>query len=673
MIKMKNIQELLEAHLDKIVLGLIGVISLYLLWALIVSNPYGAVVNGRKFGPGQIDLHNRQQAQMLADSLNDPIDPIIYDQKIAAEFEAALQCTLPELAVGLAVPYPGIGSQVFDENRVYPIPEIIPLSEVQVASLRGAVHKPTAEIGPDTPYSSVPTELGDLDLITVSGRIDIQTLYRNFQQSFMGPRLSAAWREPAFAKPVFARIELQRRQQLSDGTWNDDWEVVPRTQIDSFRKLIEQTPMTTEQMEFGGVMMWTKQYEDPRVQVDLLQPVAYDFASIQTAWLPPKYLDEAQAIIKKQADELRRTTREERLRARDANTGGTMMDMLDGAGGAGGAGGRTPAQTRPTARPKPQPRTPARTPTPQRGGRDNTAPGGGMMGLDPAATPARTAAAAARRERTLEDIQKDMEKDSITEETKLESQRDPLLVWVHDDTTQPGSTYQYRIRVGVFNPIAGRDWFSENQKQFKNQVVLWSTFSEPTKEVYVPKMMHLFPTEILAKEAAGGVKIDVAKYSLGQWHTHEFEIFPGQIVGQAIEVTPKTSAANPAMGMGMGMDMMLDSAMGAVGGVAAAPREVDFATPYMLVDINSRVDWGTTFNRTEYSQILYCGSEQTLLALAIGKANWPGEMRREYSEIKDAEENALPLNMYRTTTPGMRQQDTGRPGQPLPGMMLDMM
>lgn len=658
MSKKMKIQDLLEAHLDKIVLGVIGVLSLYLLWAFVLGNPYGVEAYGRKLGPGQIDQMNRQQAQLLAESLDTPADPIIYDLTISADFEELMRTSLPTLAVHLSIPYPGVGEQVFENDRVYPIPEIVPLSEVQVAFLRGAVHKPTEEVTPEMPYRNVMTELGDLDLVSVSGIIDIQTLYRNFQQSFMGPRLAATWREPAYAKPVFARMELQRRQKLADGAWGD-WQALPRTQIDPFRKLLEQTPMTTEQMEYGGVMLWVKQYDDPRVQFNLLQPEPYDFASTLTAWLPPKYQDEAQTIIKRDEEELRRKLREERQAAR------TTRDDPAGAG-------RQPTRPQPT---RPQPTRPR-----PRGGREASP----EMMMDPMMmTPQpQRPAAAARRERTLDDILKDMQKERITDQTKLDSLRDPLLVWAHDDTAKPGETYQYRIRLGVFNPIAGREWFSEDQKQFKNQVVLWSSFSEPTNEVEIPRMMQLFPTEALAKDAAGGVKVDVARYFLGQWRTHEFEVFPGQVIGESVEHTPPAADATMAGRGPMNEMMMMDPFGGAGAGagaargagmVASVPTTVDFTTPYMLVDVNTRVEWGSSFNRSEYSQMLYYGPEQSMLAMGIGKNNWTPKMRNEYAEIKDAEQNAIPLDPTRSSQPGMMPTPgRGNPAEP-PMMMPEFM
>lgn len=658
MIKKIKILDLLEAHLDKIVLGVIGLISLYLLWTFVVGNPYGAEAYGRKVSPGQIDLKNQQQAQVLQSSVEDSAEPITYDQQLVVEFEELLRSSLPTLAVDLSMPIPGIGEQVFDDDRFYPTPEIVALADVQVASLRGAVHKPTEEVSPETPYRDVLTELGDLDLVTVSGRIDVATLYRNFQQSFMGPRLNATWREPTFARPVIARLELQRRLKLPDGSWSE-WSVIPRTQIDAFRKLIEQTPMTTEEMEFGGVMLWIKQYEDPRVQISLLQPEAYDFASTLTEWLPPKFLDEAQTIFKRQSEEQRRQLREERLRARE--TGGNEAIPFPG--------GRQPGRD---TRPQPQRPQPTRTqPQPrERGGqRDRDIMPAVIQ--DPAAIRPPVAGTATRREKTIDDVLKDMQQERINEQTKLDTRRDSLLVWAHDDTTLAGQTYQYRIRLGVFNPIAGRNWFSDEQQRYKNQVVLWSQYSEPTQEVTIPKMMHVFPTDVLALDTGGGVKVEVARYYLGQWRTHEFEVFPGQIIGQKADYTPvylKTAGTETIPGRGGVAEVLIAPIAGAMGMTAASgaePKTVDFTTPFMLVDVNTRVDWGSNFSsRSEYWQMLYFGTEQTIQTIPVGRGNWSAEIRRERDEIKDAEQNAIPLNPTRSSTPGMFPGDFGRPRTP---------
>ncbi|NLK40608.1 MAG: hypothetical protein GX298_00960 [Planctomycetes bacterium] len=632
MSKKKNILAVLETHVDKIILGPIGLISLYLLWMFLITNPYAVEVQGKKFGPGQIDQYNRQQARMIEEALNRPAEPIAYDLRITAEFEELFHNSLPKLAIDLPIPYPGVGEKVIVEDRIYPVPDVVPPADVRLAWVRGAAHLPTEEVTPDMPYQAVPTELGDLDFVSVSARIDVQTLYRNFQQSFVGPRLNVAWREPAFARPVFARVELQRRQVLEDGSWSS-WTTLPRPRTDAFRKLIESTPLTTEEMEFGGVMMWIKQYEDPRVQISLLQPPPYDFASLAIPWMPPKYFDEAQEILKRQEEERRRRLREERLRARSErdDTGSQTVR-----------------------------------------GRDMLPQGGRMTEIPQPAPTIRTTAQ--RRERTLDDIRREMQQDFIDEKTRLDNLRDPLLIWAHDDTAQPGQTYQYRIRFGVFNPIAGRDWFSEDQKHYKNQVVLWSDFGEPTPQlVSIPKMMHLFPLDVFAKDE-GGVKVDVARYYLGQWRTNEFDVFPGQIIGKKVEYTPSTAAA-------AAVPMAMPEMMGGRGGGFAAgsqPLSVDFSTPYLFVDVNTLIQWRGT-SRQEFYQMLCYGPEESLLGFPIGTRYWSADMSREYREIKDAEQNAMPLNLSRSTMPGqMMPRDAGRmmprdAGRMMPGDIDRMM
>ncbi len=84
----------------------------------------------------------------------------------------------------------------------------------------------------------------------------------------------------------------------------------------------------------------------------------------------------------------------------------------------------------------------------------------------------------------------------MTDKTKLDKMRELLVFWAHDDTVVPGQSYQNRIRLGVFNPIAGRDWFREDQKHFKEEPILWSKYSDVSETVNVPLMMHFFPLDV---------------------------------------------------------------------------------------------------------------------------------------------------------------------------------
>ena len=49
---------------------------------------------------------------------------------------------------------------------------------------------------------------------------------------------------------------------------------------------------------------------------------------------------------------------------------------------------------------------------------------------------------------------------------------DELLFWAHDDTVKPGSSYKYRIRFGVLNPMAGTNRLAPGFESYKYQVIL---------------------------------------------------------------------------------------------------------------------------------------------------------------------------------------------------------
>jgi hypothetical protein len=100
-----------------------------------------------------------------------------------------------------------------------------------------------------------------------------------------------------------------------------------------------------------------------------------------------------------------------------------------------------------------------------------------------------------------------MQQERINEQTKLDTRRDSLLVWAHDDTTLAGQTYQYRIRLGVFKSHRRTQLGSVTSSSDIRTRLFCEPISEPTQEVTIPKMMHVFPTDVLALDTGGGVKV----------------------------------------------------------------------------------------------------------------------------------------------------------------------
>lgn len=619
-----------DQFLDKIILGAVGLIGLVLLWFYVVSGPYSQSVGSTRYSPSEIDEQNSRATEQIREKLDGGAQRKLYDLNRAAEYDKILNCSIsPQISLAAQIPLPGKGQDVAGtEDRLYTMPVLPAVASAQGVFVRNVVRKPTQDVTMEIPYAMTAYEPADMDIVSVSATIDVQALYQNFQKSFMGPRLKPQWKDPVLAEPVFARVELQRRVQMEDGSWGD-WQAVPQAKILTYRALQDRLPQTNEESDSTVAGRFIGQFRSEDIQIEILQPMCYDFLTSSTVkWLPPEYQKQYDELIKKQQMEERKKKLEEKQK------------MLNpGRPGAGGVG------TTPTA--------PART---GRQGRRGGASGDmGMM--DPMmmggmAMPAPVAPA--KQEKKPDDIAKDADKVKLVKPLKISTIRDPLLVWAHDDTAAPGYTYQYRIRYGVFNPIVGKNWFAPDSKAFQNQVVLWSDFASAADVIEIPKMLHVFPQ----KKLPDGVEVEICKYYLGQWRSQEFTIRPGQLIGKEMEWKP--SPAEAAMGGDMAMmdpTMMMDPMMLGGGGTAAGkgPLMVNYSTFWTLVDVVDSVDWlYPAMRKRDYPRMIYVDKAGQIQILPVLRANWTRQMSKDYLAVQEAMRKPVDaLNMMNPDMMGM--------------------
>jgi hypothetical protein len=652
---------LFERYVDVLVFAVIGILCLGLLWMFVLGNPYSVKLDGKVYSPGEIDEAIKLQANRLDEKLKEDYLPRPYTLNKGQEYLSKVDCSISDVP-DFSVSLPGFRDKALEGDRKYRVPDIVDIREVAIASIRGSAFVPEEDeaVSPSSPYTSVARKNEDIDFVTVEGKIDIRGLYANFNQHFAGWKVEQPeWRDDNLARPVFAALELERCELLEDDVWSE-WEVIPRTKIDPYRVLFSISD-STEDLKYD-INLLKLQFEEFEVRRVLLQPDPYEFISQGFAkWLPPKLYAEYSKLIEEENEKKRREEVERRktenTRERD-NTRGGRNEM------AGGATGRTARGNR------------DRT---SRRGRDRTAGGrgGGMPTRGSEALGFGLDQRLARPTRRPQDVLREVDTVKINNKMNFD-ELESITCWVHDDTVTQAGSYKYRMRLGVFNPIVGRDWFYSDEEQFKNQVILWSAYSEPTEAVEIYPMVEFFPVAVTTGENEG-MKIRVSKYSSGRWQSKEFDVRLGETIGRLVEPDENlastagtgtaASAADPMLMMmrgGPGMDpRMMGMGLGGMGMLGAEP--VDYDTGAVLVDVIKSNRWmgRSSLQEREYEELLYTKDGVHIAHLPIQERNWPEALRDSARRIKEAE----------AETGGKTEFEAGRmqPGEMRPGMMDPMM
>lgn len=650
----------IEQYVDKIVMGISAVIGLWLLWAFVLSNPYGAEIKpGRgKVPPGRIDSEIEPLAQQLQEKLNDSPDPMEMSVPGVEAYHTTFKDALASVPF-FYLPLPGSGGATLEGRRSYRLPEIPEVTGLAADTIRTVVYQPLEEVDRDLPYSQVLTKLGDLDLVTVQGSFDIPKLVAAFRASFAHPRLRADWIDEKLAAPVFAAVGLERRAQNPDGSWSE-WGRVEPTKINAYKKVM-QIPDTTQELDLS-LSVKIDMVRPLEIQKAMLQPLPYDIASPKERWLAPSYHLEYRKLRAKEEDLVLREERERKQQEikqaqEQQKPGRTTTDP---------GRSRTPSrQTTRTTRDDRQSSTLA-----------NRRPGNTRLSPEEeyglGGDPTRPGGLRAKPERTSDDVVRDFDKKRLGDRFDWSKLTEPTMFWSHDDSIPGPGTYQYRIRIGVFNPIAGKDWVAEDQKDLQEQVILWSPYSEATSPIRIEPMFYFFPQKYLAEQDQ--LEIKVAKFHLGQWRSEAFQVHRGEMIGSEVEIKDRTLDENGLSLPGMMRDRnMSRRSMATDDPLDSLPQTIDFSTGAMMVDIASAVQWGGgMLSRQDYQEMLYSIGGGDLNRLALSEAFWQPEFRDKYNLIKKVENDA-PLQFLgrgqsaQSIRPAMPPRDRiGGPGIGLP-------
>jgi hypothetical protein len=697
-----------EAHVEKMVLALAALISLYLLITQVILGPDRVQYDKQLCSPSQVDHLNARKARTVADAFSaapavkesyrspltaplDPNDPIRKGIRgpLAHGFEGLYQSPLSTLtgvqvAVLPSTAPSGTNKAPVAKDRTYRLPQVVEIEGVKVDHIRAAAYVPVKPVTEGNAYQDSGCEINDLDLVTVEGKFDMAALKERFHESFAGDEVPATWRDATLAEPVVVAVELQRQHRLADGQWSQ-WEVVPRGRVEARRDLY-QMAQADQTASASGVGIRRIQFTNPEVLCDLLQPPAYQIASAYDQWLPPSLHGEYAELVAKQAKEEQRQKREEEKAAQDAGRGRRQdnamggPDGMPGAGGqgrgratAGGRGAIDPATGRAATRggransgagpygaygaygAQPAPGTGRRG-----GARGGPAGGPGEYGMDPAMM---AGAPGMENQMAINQVLMKFQELRLTPLTDFAKLKQ-VTFWANDDAPVAGGQYRYRLRLGVLNPVAGTDQVTAADAARKNQVILWSPFSDVTPVVEVQGREYFFAKDY--QENSGVVNVEVCKFLLGYWRTQDFSVRPGEAVGREMETKSKDATAKARM--------MMDPAMSPYGmpyGAQPAedatfqPATIDYSTGIMLVGV-SRVDGWTGSSRLRaqaYYDMLYSTDGASIGRVPVGSSNWSAEQSSTYAAIRKQKAMAIePPRSFNDSIGGAMGMGPGGPG-----------
>jgi hypothetical protein len=627
----------IEAHIEKIIVGVAGVVCAWLLITRVLISPSYVEYDGKKFAVGNIDRHISKQADLLREKLErKPESAQQYEPQID-NFIAHLEMPFKNVDDGIYFPTPASRAAIeIGYGKKYRLPLVGNVSEISAGYIRAAVYMPTQTVDEENTYDTVEHEPNDLDFVTVEAKFDLALLYENFQKSFNGTAVPEEWRDPCLANPVFAAVQLERQELGADDNWSN-WEIVPRTRIDHHREIFEVIEYIDE-LPPGGIKVRLLRFDNPQIRMNLLQPVTYAIASAQEQWYPPslhKKFMKYQADVKTQERraelEAKRQEREKQIeerrrralasRPRQRPTGGAMgeMGMEDIMSEGTGMGTRT---LQGLIRP----------------GSGQVRPGDRRSDREGIRTQRKKEREAAESI-SLQDIDRELQNILLTENTEVGKMREALVFWAHDDTVEPEKTYRYRLRLGVFNPIAGTEQLVEQDEWQKDKVILWSEFSESSEAIEIPPRLCFFAQEI--QEAAKTVTVTVSRYVLGYWYSAEFMVKAGETIGSVLGLEPLDSQEQ-----------------------LTVPEQIDYTTGAVLIDVAQVDDWsgGTNPYKRQYYNLLYSFDGTSVERMAVKQRYWPEKLQARYIEIRKLEkEPKQPLRPFgskvgerrRGPTPGM--------------------
>lgn len=599
----KSSLNIIELHIEKIVLGLTVLFTGYLVFAYLLNTPHEVAIGGTEVKPGEVDeqilqrARDLQAAQQRASESLDPVPNLV--ARVRQAIDAGLVGEQPGEAQpleeslrfagmwGRPIEEPGLADQA-DPGTVQlvtPLPPTRPVVEtgrsrvVARPSVLGT--EPTATLVDDTTGG----DLREVAWVSVASYWDFgQQKTEHTKANYAATRTN----------PYVARIEAQRQELLPSGEWSE-WQVVEGSE--AMPQLDIPQPQYDEALgEFANRDEITRTFDLVKsYQLSIPQPRFYPVVSGDDWWVPPLpgYDEEAReeqllAMSDEQDTGPGRRGRPEPPPEAPGRNQGPPPGMYGGGGGGGAAGPPGGMYGGGGDRDRDRPdRTPRRdTGVDERQRRrelQQEYAKGVRAFLDKQLSEARTSAqriiddpAANRRlksdaEALLEAIKHQEQlaqfnspwwKQQVPTPVKHPDNPDVYAVWYHDDTVQPGKTYRYRLRVRLWNRYVTEEKPLADPAMAM-QPTLPGEWSLPSDPVTVPPSTYFFVGRRPPGQEEDTVRVEVWKWLDGWWVKESFTVGVGDEIGGTRTVSVVSAESEEGEEM----------------------REVDFSTGAVVLDI----------------------------------------------------------------------------------------
>jgi len=506
----------IERHVEKLVLGAGALVLIAVVGRYLVTSPNQLELDGEPLRPSAVAERVLRQATELRSRTQRASPGQELPEPLSAPLAEALK---PLAAQGISVDLPA-GAPIGPAVPIIDPPEVI-LGGAELVKVE-PVEKPKVTFGRSTYLYDGALLAGNW--VTVASRFNRSVQRKRQADTYGATRMEV----------VFGGVELQRRAQRPDSTWSDeDWELInatparelpppPTLPLVTIRDERQVSPDALEELE-----RFVQRMREPVLQIELLRPLMLDF-NRGTPWKFP-ILTSSRDVLLQDDEFLHPNQLQPTTELADRYGLGTQTTV------AVETRQRSPAEEVQDLYDSAQ----ALFDQTQKTKSENDAIEVFNRCVSVIDSPAAGAALKNRARRLraqAEQLQKDIQRERLrnpvggpssapgTESTQHRELLPYQQVWAHDadpKSIESGHTYQYRMRVLVYNQLAGEP--SRFADSSHAQVVfIPGEWSEPTDPIYIEPTDYFFITA--ADPGKKSVSVDLYRWFEGYWVTNRTKI-----------------------------------------------------------------------------------------------------------------------------------------------------